>query len=70
MLDAQFSRGDDTLSLVADVEQNLVAVNLYNGAGDQVSVVEELQCLFDGGEEILCRSDVVDGNLLGYLGRC
>ena len=70
MLDAQFARGDDTLGLVAHVEENFVAVNLDDGSRNQVSVIEEFESLFNSGEEILSRSDVVDSNLLGYLGCC
>ena len=65
MLDGEFAGGDDTLRLVTDVEENLVAIDLDDDAFDQVSVVEELQGLLDSGEEVLSRSDVVDGDLLG-----
>ena len=42
VLDGQFAGGDDTLGLVADVEQDLVAVDLDDGAFDDVAVVEVL----------------------------
>jgi len=54
-----------------DVEEDLVAVDLHDGALDEVSVVEELQSLFDRGKKIFSRADVVDRDLLGCLfGRC
>ena len=70
VLDGKLAGGDDTLGLVADVEEDLVAVDLHDGALDEVAVVEELQSLLDRGEEIVSRSDVVDRDLLGRLGRC
>ena len=71
VLDRELARGDDALGLVADVEQDLVAVDLHDGAFDDVAVVEELEGLFDRGQEVLSRSDVVDGDLLGGRGgRC
>jgi uncharacterized protein len=42
VLDGQLARGDDALGLVADVEQDLVAVDLDDGALDDVAVVEVL----------------------------
>ena len=39
------SRGDDTLGLVADVEQDLVPVDLDDGAFDDVTIVEVLDRL-------------------------
>jgi hypothetical protein len=71
VLDGELARGDDALGLVADVEEDLVAVDLHDGAFDEVSVVEELQSLFDRGKEVFSRPDVVDRDLLGHLvGRC
>jgi hypothetical protein len=60
VLDRQLPRGDDTLGLVADVEQDLVAVDLDDGALDDVAIVEVLDREVDGGEEVLLRPDVVD----------
>src|SRR6058998_1858269 len=40
VLDAQLARGDDALGLVADVEEDLVTVDLDDGALNDVSVVE------------------------------
>src|SRR5690606_6330092 len=71
VLDGELTRGDDTLGLVADVEQNLIAVDLDARALDDVAVAEELQGLLDRGQEVLGRSDVVDRDLLGGRGgRC
>ena len=67
VLDGKFARGDYTLGLVTDVEENLVTIDLDDGSFDEVTVVEELESLFDRGKEIFSRSDVVDGNLLGCL---
>src|SRR5690606_38226384 len=69
VLDGEFAGGDDALGLETDVEQNFVSVDLDDGAFDEVSVVEVFQGLFDRGEEVFSRPDVVDGDLLGCLGR-
>ena len=53
VLDGQLARGDDALGLVADVEQDLVAVDLDDGALDDVAVVEVLDGRVDRGEEVL-----------------
>ena len=63
VLDGELAGGDHTLGLVADVEQHLVAVDLDDGALDDVAVVEVLDGLVDGGEERLFGADVVDGDL-------
>jgi hypothetical protein len=68
VLDGELARGDDALGLVADVEEDLVAVDLHDGALDEVPVVEELEGLLDRGQEVVGGSDVVDRDLLG--GRC
>jgi len=65
VLDGQLTRGDDALGLVADVQQDLVAVDLDDGAFDDVAVVEVLDGLVDGGEEVLLGTDVVDRDLRG-----
>src|SRR5699024_5250788 len=65
VLDGQLTRGDDALGLVADVEQNLVAVNLDDRALDDVTIVEVLDRGVNGGEEVLSGADVVDGYLRG-----
>ena len=63
VLDRQLARGDDALGLVADVEQDLVAVDLDDGAFDDVAVVEVLDGRVDRGEEVLFGADVVDRDL-------
>ena len=63
VLDAQLAGGDDALGLVADVEENLVTVDLDDGAVDDVAVVEVLDGRVDGGEEVVLVADVVDRNL-------
>ena len=65
VLDRQLAGGDDALGLVADVEQDLVPVDLDDDALDDVAVVEVLDGLVDRGEEVLGRPDVVDGHLVG-----
>ena len=60
VLDGELAGGDDTLGLVADVEQDLVTVDLDDGAFDDVSVVEVLDRLVDRGEEVVGGADVVD----------
>ena len=69
VLDAEFAGGDDALGLVADVEQDLVAVNLDDDAFDDVAVVEVLDGGVDGREEFLDGADVVDGDQGGRGGR-
>ena len=63
VLDRQLARGDDALGLVADVEQDLVPIDLDDGAFDNVAVVEVLDGLVDRGEEGFLGADVVDGDL-------
>ena len=67
VLDGQLARGDDALGLVADVKQDLIAVDLDDDSFDDVSVVEVLDRRVDGGEEVFLRADVVDGDLRGGL---
>ena len=68
VLDGQLAGGDDALRLVADVEQDLIAIDLDDGALDDVAIVEVLDRGVDGGEEILSGADVVDGDLRGVGG--
>src|SRR5665811_2546151 len=63
VLDRELAGGDDTLRLVADVEQDLVAVDLDDGAFDDVAVVDVLDGQVDRGEQVLARADVVDLDL-------
>jgi hypothetical protein len=67
VLDGKFTRRDNTFGLVANVKENLVAIYLDNGAFNEVTIVEKLEGLFDSGEEVLSRTDVVDCNLSGCL---
>ena len=60
VLDGQLAGGDDALGLVADVEEDLVAVDLDDGAGDDVAVVEVLDRRVDRGDQVLGRADVVE----------
>jgi hypothetical protein len=63
VLDGELAGGDDPFGLVADVEQDLIPVNLDYGPFDDVAIVEVFDCLIDGGEKVLARADVVDGYL-------
>src|SRR5690606_14186411 len=65
VLDGQLAGKNDAFGLVTDVEENLVAVDLDDGAFDDVTVVEVLDGLVDGCEEVFFRADVVDGDLRG-----
>ena len=62
MLDGQLASEDDAFGLVADVEEDLIAVDLDNSALDDVAVIEVLDGLVNGGEDLLGRADVVDGD--------
>src|SRR5690606_25670527 len=64
VLDRQFPGGDHPFGLVADVEQDLVSIDLHDGALDNVTVVEVLDGLVDRREEGFLGPDVVDR----YLG--
>jgi hypothetical protein len=63
VLDGKLARRDDSLGLVADVEQNLVPIDLDDCPIDNVAIIEVLDRLVDRGEEGLLRTDVVDGYL-------
>ncbi len=62
VLDRELARGDDTLGLVTDVEENLVTVDLDDDTFDDVAVVEVLDRRVDRGEQLLLRTDVVDSD--------
>src|SRR5690606_33512621 len=68
VLDRELSRGDDPLGLVADIEKDLVSIDLDDGALDDVAVVEVLDGLVDRGEEGFLGPDVVDRYLRGARG--
>jgi hypothetical protein len=65
VLDRQLAGGDDAFGLVTDVEQDLVPVDLDDGALDDVAVVEVLDGLIDRREEVFLRPDVIDRYLRG-----
>src|SRR5690554_364555 len=60
--DRELTRRDHTLGLVADVEEDLVTVDLDDDALDEVAVVEVLDGGVNRGEEVFARADVVDGD--------
>ena len=66
MLDGEFLGRDDTFGLVTDVEQDLVPVDLDDGAGDDVTVVEVLDGGVDGQRELFGVGEVVDCDLRGH----
>jgi hypothetical protein len=72
VLDRQLAARDHALGLVTDVEQDLVPVDLDDGAIHDVTVVEVLDGRVDRGEEVLRRADVVDGHLgrVALIGHC
>jgi hypothetical protein len=59
--DGQLLDGDDALGLVADVQEHLVAIDLDDRPFDEVAVLEVLEALLDGADELL-RGQVVLGN--------
>src|SRR6185503_2270162 len=65
VLDGELARGDDTLGLVADVEQDLVPVDLDDAALDDVAVVEVLDRRVARGAAVFLRAAVVDGDRCG-----
>ncbi len=78
MLDGKLTCEDDAFRLVSDVDEDFVTVDLDDFALNDVAIVEVLDGLIDGGEEILSGSDVVDSDLLrlhrfrrggGHIGR-
>ena len=62
VLDGQLASEDDAFGLVADVEEDLITVDLDYSALDDVAVIEVLDGLVNGGEDLLGRTDVVDGD--------
>ena len=59
MFDGELTGGDDTLGLVADVEQYLVAVDLDDNSFDDIAVVEVLDRRVDRGEQLLLRMSLI-----------
>src|SRR5712691_2540802 len=68
VLDRQLAGRDDAFGLVADVEQDLIPVDLDDCPFDNIAVVEILDGLVDRGEEGLLGTDVVDRYLGGRGG--
>ena len=67
LLDGKLTGGDDTLSLVADVEQDLVVIDLDDGTFDQITIIEVLDGGIDCLDEVLFGADVVDGDLGDFV---
>ena len=67
LLDGKFAGGDDTLGLVADVEQDLVTVDLDDRALDQITIIEVLDGGIDCLDEVFFGADVVDRDLGDFL---
>ena len=67
LLDGKFAGGDDTLGLVADVEENLVTVDLDDRTLDQITIIEVLDGGIDCLDEVFFGADVVDRDLGDFL---
>ena len=67
LLDGKLAGGDDTLGLVADVEQDLVMIDLDDGTFDQITIIEVLDGGIDCLDEVLFGADVVDGDLGDFV---
>lgn len=63
VLDGELAREDNALSLVADVEEDLIVVDLDDSALDDVAIVEVLDGCVDGGKQIFGRADVINRDL-------
>ena len=63
MLDGELAREDDTLGLVADVKEDLVVVDLDDSALDDVAIVEVLDGLVNGCDQVCFRTNVVNSDL-------
>ncbi|CAB4862533.1 unannotated protein [freshwater metagenome] len=71
VLNGKFAGGDDTLSLVTDVEKDFITVNFDDDAFNDVAVIKIFDGRINGGEEIFSRANVVYSNLrCGRRGRC
>ena len=66
--DRELTRGDDALGLVPDVEEHFVAVDLDDGALDDVAVVERDDRRIDGIGERLPIQVVEDDGCVGLSG--
>ena len=63
LLDGKFAGGDDALGLVADIQEDLVVIDLDDGTFDQITIVEVLDGGIDCLDEVLFGANVVDGDL-------
>ena len=71
--DAQLAGGDDTLALVADVEQHFVLVDLDDGADDQLAVLDFDERAVDGigeGHAKVVGDDLAGGVIALLRRRC
>ena len=63
LLDGKLAGGDDTLGLVADVQEDVVVIDRDDGTLNQITIIEVLDGGIDCLDEVLFGADVVDGNL-------
>ena len=68
VLDGEFLGWDDAFGFVADVEEDFVPVDLDNGSGDDVAVVEVLDGGVDGRHEGFRGTEIVDCHGRGLSG--
>ena len=68
VLDGQLTGWDYTLGLVADVQKDLVVIDLDDGAFHNVTIIEVLDGGIDGSEEILSGANIVNGDLRDVVG--
>ncbi len=61
MADGKFLGRDHALGLVADVDEDLVAVHLHHGAGEDVAFLEGDQAVLDRLPELFRRQVVLHG---------
>ena len=66
--DGKLAHGNDALGLEADVKQDLVAVELHDGASDQVAFVKRIDGAIDEGVHLLVGDlgCIDDGRILDY----
>ena len=67
LLDGKLAGGDDTLGLVADVQEDFVVIDLDDGTFDQITIIEVLDGGIDCLDEVLFGADVVDGDLGDFV---
>ena len=67
LLDGKLAGGDDTLGLVADVQEDFVVIDLDDGALNQITIIEVLDGGIDCLDEVLFGADVVDGDLGDFV---